>query len=219
MEARVSSAADPNGSAALLALYSTDGPEHVQQVGQGGILVVLVPHQADVGEGNPQQGIKATLPWQRQAISSLRVEIPIPQETKVSRTGMSGLRHHMGAKPASAAVFQIKSWPGMEAVRAMTTNGSSFTSSIRMLPREASGWSKAVMMHWWFCAAGWRGLLPGGHWHIVQDGVHLSPLQRGQQAGVAIATDKQRDMGIGRAKALIECGQLWFEGVPHDAQG
>ena len=63
------------------------------------------------------------------------------------------------------------------------------------------------------------GLLPGGHWHIVQDGVHLSTLQRGQQAGVAIATDKQRDMGIGRAKALIECGQLGFEGVPHDAQG
>ena len=61
--------------------------------------------------------------------------------------------------------------------------------------------------------------MPGGHWHIVQDGVHLSTLQRGQQAGVAIATDKQRDMGIGRAKALIECGQLWFEGVPHDAQG
>lgn len=88
MEARVSSAADPNGSAALLlALYSTDGPEYVQQVGQGGILVVLVPHQADVGKGNPQQGDKATLPWQRQAISSLRVEIPIPQETKVSRTG------------------------------------------------------------------------------------------------------------------------------------
>lgn len=62
MEARVSSAADPNGSAALLlALYSTDGPEYVQQVGQGGILVVLVPHQADVGKGNPQQGDKSHL--------------------------------------------------------------------------------------------------------------------------------------------------------------
>ena len=62
MGARVSSAADPNGSAALLlALYSTDGPEYVQQVGQGGILVVLVPHQADVGEGNPQQGDKSHL--------------------------------------------------------------------------------------------------------------------------------------------------------------
>lgn len=47
----------------------------------------------------------------------------------------------------------------------------------------------------------------------------ISALERGQQAGVAIATDKQRDMGIGRAKALIECGQLGFEGVPHDAQG
>lgn len=70
---------------------------------------------------------------------------------------MSGLRHHMGAKPASAAVFQIKSWPGMEAVRAMTTNGSSFTSSIRMLPREASGWSKAVMMHWWFLCSRMEG--------------------------------------------------------------
>ena len=40
-----------------------------------------------LAKGTPSRGIKATLPWQRQAISSLRVEIPIPQETKVSRTG------------------------------------------------------------------------------------------------------------------------------------